>query len=81
MDSPSQSFFSSKSSPSSLPPLSTKDSNKYSQVKKNSEGGFVMEGYLLKKKRKKMQGMARRYFRLDNNGEFQLSALLVFVCR
>lgn len=40
-----------------------------------------MEGYLLKKKRKKMQGMARRYFRLDNNGEFQLSALLVFVCR
>ncbi|GAA6010665.1 hypothetical protein JCM10207_007793 [Rhodosporidiobolus poonsookiae] len=28
----------------------------------------VMEGYLLKKKRKKMQGMARRYFRLSPTG-------------
>ncbi|GAA5840651.1 hypothetical protein JCM9279_007390 [Rhodotorula babjevae] len=31
-------------------------------------GGVVMEGFLLKKKRKKMQGMARRYFRLAGNG-------------
>ncbi|GAA6043860.1 hypothetical protein JCM8097_001192 [Rhodosporidiobolus ruineniae] len=28
----------------------------------------VMEGFLLKKKRKKMQGMARRYFRLSASG-------------
>lgn len=32
-----------------------------------------MEGYLLKKKRKKMQGMARRYFRLDYNGALSYS--------
>ena len=38
-----------------------------------------MEGYLLKKKRKKMQGMARRYFRLDYNGT--LSYLLYLVHR
>ncbi|GAA6046928.1 hypothetical protein JCM3770_003434 [Rhodotorula araucariae] len=31
-------------------------------------GAVVMEGYLLKKKRKKMQGMARRYFRLSASG-------------
>ncbi|GAA5909509.1 hypothetical protein JCM8208_006547 [Rhodotorula glutinis] len=29
---------------------------------------LVMDGWLLKKKRKKMQGMARRYFRLAGNG-------------
>ncbi|GAA5973443.1 hypothetical protein JCM11641_006463 [Rhodosporidiobolus odoratus] len=29
---------------------------------------LVMEGYLLKKKRKKMQGMGRRYFRLSSAG-------------
>ncbi|TNY22568.1 Oxysterol-binding protein-domain-containing protein [Rhodotorula diobovata] len=33
-----------------------------------SAGTVVMEGYLLKKKRKKMQGMARRFFRLAGNG-------------
>jgi hypothetical protein len=31
--------------------------------------GIAMEGYLLKKKRKKMQGMGRRYFRLSSTGE------------
>lgn len=34
-----------------------------------SAGTVVMEGYLLKKKRKKMQGMARRFFRLAGNGQ------------
>ncbi|GAA5840076.1 hypothetical protein JCM11251_000596 [Rhodosporidiobolus azoricus] len=33
----------------------------------------VMEGYLLKKKRKKMQGMGRRYFRLSSSGELSYS--------
>lgn len=75
MDSPkhSQSSFTSKSAP--LPPLPTtsRSSNehdaRYSQFKINTQSGIVMEGYLLKKKRKKMQGMARRFFRLDYNGE------------
>ncbi|GAA5908541.1 hypothetical protein JCM6882_001294 [Rhodosporidiobolus microsporus] len=33
----------------------------------------VMEGYLLKKKRKKMQGMGRRYFRLSSSGALSYS--------
>ncbi|GAA5890800.1 hypothetical protein JCM5296_003422 [Sporobolomyces johnsonii] len=36
-------------------------------------GGLVMEGFLLKKKRKKMQGMARRYFRLSQSGALAYS--------
>ncbi|GAA6016301.1 hypothetical protein JCM11491_006808 [Sporobolomyces phaffii] len=78
MDSPSKSSFSSKSSP--LPPLpntstASGDSHarQYSQFKINTQSGIVMEGYLLKKKRKKMQGMARRYFRLDYNGALSYS--------
>ncbi|GAA5959728.1 hypothetical protein JCM3765_000078 [Sporobolomyces pararoseus] len=76
MDSPAQSSFSSKSSP--LPnskSSSSQDSHdrQYSQFKINTQSGIVMEGYLLKKKRKKMQGMARRYFRLDYNGALSYS--------
>ncbi|GAA5938831.1 uncharacterized protein JCM15063_004882 [Sporobolomyces koalae] len=63
MESQSHSSFSTKSSP--LP---------NSQSSASSRGHvIVMEGYLLKKKRKKMQGMARRYFRLDHHGALSYS--------
>ncbi|GAA5897218.1 oxysterol-binding protein related protein OSH3 [Sporobolomyces salmoneus] len=76
IESPSHSSFSSKSSP--LPPLPNQSSSndhdrRYSQFKINTHSGVVMEGYLLKKKRKKMQGMARRFFRLDYNGALSYS--------
>lgn len=52
----------------SLEPLAPLPQAQGGQMEMGSAGEVVMEGYLLKKKKKRMQGMARRYFSLAGNG-------------
>ncbi|KPV73666.1 uncharacterized protein RHOBADRAFT_38265, partial [Rhodotorula graminis WP1] len=54
------------SSPAPAPPAAAQLGDAHDPAA--TAGGVVMEGYLLKKKRKKLQGMIRRYFRLAGNG-------------
>lgn len=44
-----------------------------STVTIQAPGGIVMEGYMLKKKRKRMQGLAKRYFILSKTGNLSYS--------
>ncbi|GAA6000749.1 oxysterol-binding protein related protein OSH3 [Rhodotorula paludigena] len=57
----------------SLEPLAPLPQAQGGQMEMGSAGEVVMEGYLLKKKKKRMQGMARRYFSLAGNGALSYS--------
>ncbi|GAA6063651.1 hypothetical protein JCM10212_007051, partial [Sporobolomyces blumeae] len=67
---PSASSFDSRRT---LVPSASSPNDGYETMDGMGLSGIIMQGYLLKKKRKKMQGMARRYFRLDVNGALSYS--------